>query len=218
MKTVCTFMLISLVLIQSSYAQTGELKDAQEESSAWDDGIPARFNIGGGLFIPQGRLGDFIATSPLVEAELHIPAYRNHAFDLVVQLVVPNQSQDYVLQTPTGIFESQTFFISNYFMRFNKNLLSEEGKQRFEIGLGLGASTLVTEVKNPSLEGNTTKENFQSVTTFLIAPGLKYKLKPIGNTLLTFGIDLQYAPYRIKDALHEDIGKLAITPRLLYSF
>jgi len=213
-----SYILLAALLTHSLYAQTGDLKDAKEESSVWDDGIPARFNIGGGLFIPQGKLGDFMATSPLVEAELHIPAYRNHAFDLVVQLVVPNQSQDYVLQTPTGIFEAQTFFISNYFMRFNKNLLPEEGKQRFEIGLGLGASTLVTEVQNLLMDGDTAQGSFQSVTTFLIAPGLKYKFKPIGNTLLTFGIDLHYAPYRIQDSLEEDIGKLAITPRILYSF
>lgn len=227
MKTVGTFIFLSLVLLQGLRSQDTENKAPVQDSihtitanpyRLVKEGIEPRYSVGVGIFIPQGTLENYIGVSPLVEVALHIPAHRNHAFDLAVQFVIPNQTEDFIIPTFSGIQNGQSFFMSNYVMRFNKNLLKEEKKQRLEIGLGLGASTLVTSLQSSFIEQQENLDDQQSITTFLVMPSIKYRLQPFNNTLLTMGIDLQYSPYRIKGALEENIGGLAISPRVTYSF
>ena len=146
MKTVCTFMLLSLAVFQGLEAQELEIKTQTKDSintitpysMQMEEGTEPRYSVGAGLFIPQGTLENYIGVSPLVEVALHIPALRNHAFDLAVQFVIPNQAQEFIIPTASGNQIGESFFMSNYLMRFNKNLLAEDKKQRLEIGLGLG--------------------------------------------------------------------------------
>lgn len=212
------YILLILLAVQGLYAQEDEVQQPESYTGIWEEGMQPKFNFGAGLFIPQGKLSDFIDTSLLIDLELHIPAHRNHAFDLVLQFVIPNQTEDFLIQTSIDTIQARTSFLSNYFFRFNKNLLSEQSKQRLEIGLGVGGSTIVTDVRNPFFEGEDDQEEYESITTILITPGLKWKFKPSQDTLLTLGLDLHYAPYRIEGALEENIGGVAITPRILYSF
>jgi len=217
MKTLI-YILLMLLTVQGLDAQEDEIQQPENYTGIWEEGMQPKFNFGAGLFIPQGNLSDFIGVSPLIDLELHIPAHRNHAFDIVVQFVIPNQTEDFLIQSNTGSVEASSSFLANYFLRLNKNLLPVESKQRFEIGIGVGASTVVTNVRNPFFEGEDDREEYENITTILITPGFKWKFRPSQDTLLTLGLDLHYAPYRIEGALEENIGGLALIPRILYSF
>lgn len=226
MKTQHYFMLFVFLLMQGLQAQEIE-KDTKTTDSirpitpyslyqGYSD--PSRYRIGGGLFIPQGELGNYIGISPLVEVALHIPAIRNHSIDIAVQFIIPNQKKAYQIPTTIGFRTGESFFISNYFMRFNKNLLAAEKEQRLEIGLGLGASTLLTAVRGSELELGQDTDLDQNVTVLMFMPSINYKFKPYDNSLFSIGVDLQYSPYRIQGAVEDAIGGLAISPRITYTF
>ena len=87
-----------------------------------------------------------------------------------------------------------------------------------EIGLGLGASTLISNVEFSFVDEPEPVDRDQNVTTLLFMPGIQYRIKPSENTQLTIGAALHYAPYRIKGAIDENIGGMAISPRINYSF
>ncbi|WP_299209162.1 hypothetical protein [uncultured Dokdonia sp.] len=102
-------------------------------------------------------------------------------------------------------------------MRFNQNLTSIDSKSKLELGVGVGISTML--VQTPFSFFNNEGENAsRGLVSFLVAPGLHWKFKPTENSHITIGADLQYSPYKLKGALEQDLGGLAISPKILYRF
>ncbi len=179
-----------------------------------------KFEIGGGFYIPQGKLATYIKPSPFIDIEIYIPTLRNKSITAVFQFVIPTQGDPFVLQNPDEIDqreEVRSNFIVNTFFRFSQNLTSIESTSKLELGLGVGVSTMI--VQTPFSFFNNNDENAgRGLVAFLVVPGLHWKFKPTANTDLTIGVDLQYSPYRLKGALEQDIGGLALTPKILYRF
>jgi hypothetical protein len=100
-------------------------------------------------------------------------------------------------------------------LRFKKNL-SRSDASKFILGIGIGASVI-----NSTQSVNVTTENDDEkyeITSFLVAPSLDYVITFKNKEQLTFSFAIHYSPYKIKGSIQEDIGSLALTPRLLYSF
>jgi hypothetical protein len=181
---------------------------------------PAKFEIGGGLFIPQGKLATFIKPSPFIGVEIYIPTKRNKSITIVSQFVLPSQEDRFIIENPNAIDQIEAVrssLIINTFLRFSQNLNSIDSASKLELGLGVGISTML--VQTPFSFFNDEGENAnRGLVSFLIAPGLHWKFKPTKNSDLTIGADLQYSPYKLKGALEQDLGGLAISPKILYRF
>ncbi|MFT5890566.1 MAG: hypothetical protein ACI9Y7_000659 [Dokdonia sp.] len=181
---------------------------------------PAKFEIGGGFFIPQGKLATFIKPSPFIGVEIYIPTKRNKSITAVFQFVLPSQEDQFIIQNPNtidGVEAVSSDLIINTFLRFSQNLTPIDSPSKLELGLGVGISTML--VQTPFSFFNDDDENAsRGLVSFLIAPGLHWKFKPTKNSDLTIGADLQYSPYKLKGALEQDLGGLAISPKILYRF
>ena len=181
---------------------------------------PPKFEIGGGIFIPQGKLATFITPSPFIGVEIYIPTKRNKSIAIVSQFVLPSQEDRFIIENPNVIDQVEAVrsnLIINTFLRFSQNLIPIDNASKLELGLGVGISTMF--VQTPFSFFNDEGENAnRGLVSFLIAPGLHWKFKPTENTDLTIGVDLQYSPYKLKGALEQDIGGLAISPKILYRF
>ncbi len=181
---------------------------------------PAKFEIGGGFFIPQGKLATFIKPSPFIGIEVYIPTKRNKSIAIVSQFVLPSQEDRFIIENPNAIDQVEAVrsnLIINTFLRFSQNLTPIDSTSKLELGLGAGISTML--VQTPFSFFNDKGENAnRGLVSFLIAPGLHWKLKPTKNSDLTIGTDLHYSPYKLKGALEQDIGGLAISPKILYRF
>lgn len=176
------------------------------------------FKIGGGVLVPQGELSSHFGISPLVELSLDFPVTDSKSLELAMQLVIPEQKQSFEYQRISDIVETKATFLFNPILRFKKNMSASQTKT-LVLGLGLGASVITTDARNTDFFDNSEDRNkYEVITAFLVSPSLDYSKTFKNNNEFTFSVGLNYSPYKIEGALQEDIGSIAITPRLLYSF
>lgn len=212
--SLCTYMMLAQSDLSKPKTITNEYWEYEKE---WQR---PKFEIGGGLFIPQGQLATFVKPSPFIDINVYFPSRRNKSIVAVFQFIRPSQEDRFIVQNPDDINQVEavsTDFIVNSFLSFNQNLTSENSKSRVELGLGVGISTMI--VQTPfSFFNNDDRNASRGLVSFLIAPGLHWKFAPTENTHITIGADVQYSPYKLKGAIEQDIGGLAILPKVLYRF
>ena len=176
------------------------------------------FKIGTGVFIPNGKLKEYLGTSPLFEINLNFPILdKIQSSDLVLQFVIPEQQKKFVYQQSNDTIYAKSSFIFNAFLKFKKELLSSK-KFSTNINFGIGASIITTNAKNPFYTGKNDEEKYESITTLLIAPGIEFYHHISEKVKLTYSFNYHYAPYKIEGALKTNIGSSAIVPKILVSF
>lgn len=199
---------------------------AQEEnsSSMKDSILPTKdyfdkitFNLGGGVFIPQGRLQQYFGAGPMLEFNFNFPINKSKSIDLVGQFVLPNQVEDFAFVRTIDTVTAKSQMMFNFFAKFNKTLKSTE-KGKLKAYLGVGISTITTNARNPFYSGAEDENKYEFISAILIAPGFDYKFKISQNAKLAIGVNYHYSPYRVEGALQEDIGSSAIVPRIQFTF
>ena len=176
------------------------------------------FKIGGGMLIPQGELRKHFGLSPLVELSLDFPVTDTKSLELALQFAIPEQKQEFEYARLTDTVKTKATFLFNPMLRFKKNFAKSDSNKLL-LGLGLGASVITTDARNTDFLDNSEDRNkYEVIAAFLISPSLDYAKTFKNNNEFTFSIGLNYSPYKIEGALQEDIGSIAITPRILYSF
>ena len=176
------------------------------------------FKIGGGVFIPQGELNTYFGASPLIELSLDFPVTDTKSLELGLQFVIPEQKRSFEYARLTDTIQTNATFLLNPMLRFKKNL-SKSDRKKLLLSIGLGASVITTDARNTDfLDTSEDRNKYEAISAFLISPGLGYSKTFKNNNEFTFSVGLNYSPFKIEGALQEDIGSIAITPRILYSF
>ncbi|SNS14889.1 hypothetical protein [Dokdonia pacifica] len=222
MKTICFIIAMSLCSFLT-IAQSDSIPSKKTTKEYWDyekEWQRPKFEIGLGVFLPQGKLTNFINPSPFVDINIYIPAKRNKSISIVVQFIRPSQNDQFVIQNQDNIDQVEAVssdFIINSFLRFSQNLTAKNSVSKVELGVGVGISSMF--VQTPFSFFNDEGENAnRGLVSFLVAPGLHWKFQPTENTHITIGADVQYSPYKLKGAIEQDLGGLAILPKVLYRF
>ena len=104
------------------------------------------FKIGGGMFLPQGQLKDYLDASALVELSLDFPVTDNKSIELALQFIVPKQRIPFQYIRDEESIEADASLIVNPFVRFKKDI-GKTNVSNFTLGLGLGASVISTTEK-----------------------------------------------------------------------
>ena len=178
-----------------------------------------KFEVGGGIFIPQGDFAQYIKPSPYVDIDLYLPARRNKSITVIFQYVRLQENEPLLITNPATSIggEISPEFILNTAVRFSQNLTKKSTKSKLELGLGLGASALFLNFP-PSI----TDFNGQSLSTeklsIYIAPGLHWKFFSSRYTHITLGVDVNYTTYNLDDLIAKDFGGVAIAPKFLFRF
>lgn len=210
------FILFIIVIMPFSNAQNDTIY--KPYSNQYQDYFKrVTFKIGGGVLLPQGDLSKYFGVSPLVELSLDFPVTEKKSLQFGLQFIVPDQKQPFKYVRTLDTIQAKASFMINPMLRFNKNL-SQKVNNQFYISLGIGASIIKTDARNPFYSGNEDEEKYEVVTALLLSPNLDYVKKFRNNEELTFSIGLNYTPYKIEGALRQNIGSLSLTPRILYSF
>ncbi|MBV7269231.1 hypothetical protein [Winogradskyella luteola] len=210
--TTCLFLLFCLNLV----AQNDSIP--QERGYNYHDSFndywrTVTFKIGGGVFMPLGELKKYFNTSPLVELSLDFPVTDNKSIELALQFVIPKQRIPFQYVRDNEDIEAEASLLINPLVRFKK-VLGNPNSSKFILGLGIGASVISSNQKVNSSNNEDTYE----ITSFLVAPSLDYVKSFKNNEQLTLSFGIHYSPYKIRGAIQEDIGSIALTPRILYSF
>jgi len=219
MKTQIITITILFLFVSKGLSQN----DSIISSTAYNDPYKAyfktiTFKIGGGLLLPQGQLKDYFGASPLVELSLDFPVTERKSLELALQFVVPNQNNAFEYARLTDTVQTKATFMFNPMLRFKTNL-SRSTSNKLLLGIGLGASVLSTDARNTDFfDTSEDRSKYEIITAFLVSPSLDYVKTFKNNNEFTFSLALNYSPYKIEGALQEDIGSVALLPRILYSF
>lgn len=196
-----------------------QVKSSNEYYSGYSDYFKTvTFKIGGGVLLPQGDLKTYFGASPVIELSLDFPVTKTKSLELALQFVIPDQKQSFQYVRAVDTVNAKASFIFNPTLRFKKNL-SRSKVSQFYLGIGLGASVIKTDARNPFYTGNNYEdEKYEVITAFLVSPTLDYVKKFRNNEELTFSLGLNYSPYKIEGSLQENIGSIALLPKIMYSF
>ncbi len=195
-----------------------EVKSSKDYYDSYDHYInKVSIKFGAGVFIPQGQLQTYFGTAPMFEINANFPFEKGRSVEGVVQFVIPNQQEDFVYLRAIDTIQAKSTFMFNAFLRFKKRIVHTKTSE-VNLGVGIGMSTINTDARNPFYSGDDGENKYEFISTFLLMPGIDWCHKFSENAELVFGVDLQYSPYKIEGALREDIGSIALIPKLMYRF
>lgn len=215
-KTAITIitLLLSIHIIAQEENSTS-VKDSILPTKDYFDQIT--FNLGGGVFIPQGKLQQYFGAGPMLEFNFNFPINKSKSIDVVGQFILPNQVEDFAFARTIDTVTAKSQMMFNFFAKFNKTLKSTENG-KLKIYLGAGVSTITTNARNPFYSGAEDENKYEFISALLIAPGFDYKFRLSDNAKMAIGVNYHYSPYRLEGALQEDIGSSAIVPRIQLTF
>lgn len=190
---------------------------AQNDSDGYDPFNNATVAIGGGIFMPQGNLSTYFGTAPFFEISGNFPLKRKRAVGATLQIVIPNQKDDFLYRRTIDTIQVKSTMMVNFTLDFKKTIRSF-GKGNLNLKLGIGASGITTDARNPFYSGQEGEEKYEIVGAILFSPGLEYKHEFNENTKFIIGVSMNYAPYKIEGAVRENIGGLAFVPKITYVF
>jgi hypothetical protein len=209
MKHVISILVVSFLCINFS--------NAQNDSNTFDPFDGATLSLGGGIFMPQGKLANYFGTAPFFEISGNFPLRRKRAIGIALQVVIPNQKDDFIYRRTIDTIQVKSTMMVNFIVDFKKNLHTST-KGNLELKLGLGVSGITTDARNPFYSGEEGEEKYEIVGAILFSPGLEYRYEFNEDTKITIGVSMHYAPYKVEGAVRENIGGLAFVPKIAYVF
>lgn len=191
--------------------------NAQNQSNTFDPFKNATIAIGGGIFMPQGNLATYFGTAPFFEISGNFPLKRKKALGISLQVVIPNQKDDFLYRRTIDTIQVKSTMMLNFLVDFKKTI-SSSTKGNLAIKAGIGVSGITTDARNPFYSGQEGEEKYEMVSAVLFSPGLEYKYEFNEDAKFIIGISMQYAPYKVEGAVRENIGGLALVPKIMYIF
>lgn len=179
---------------------------------------PPTIKAGTGVFIPVGNLQKYFSASPYFEFSVNAPFFLRNNFGFGLQFIVPNQKDALQYQTiDNTLTQVKISSIINLTFNFRKRFLQKKNTA-FEFRLGAGFSGIQTNLRNPNYTGKKDENKYETISSFLVNPSIEYLKQFKDGTELSFGIGIQYAPYKIEGAVKENIGGVGCIPKLMYVF
>lgn len=216
-------IIISFLVLTFSSTLTGQAhKDLLDRDSIVSNNSEDYFNkisltLGGGVFIPQGELTKYFKAAPILEFNLNFPIFQKKSIDLVGQIIIPNQSQNFTFLRTIDTIQTKATMMFNAFVKLKKNIKRSQNTV-LKGYIGIGVSTINTDARNPFYTGQEGESKYEFISTVLVAPGIDYVIKTRHKTKITLAVNYQYSPYKTEGALRQSIGSSAVIPKLLFTF
>lgn len=180
--------------------------------------IDTKIKLGAGVFMPQGKLQNFLSNSPYFEIGLDFSMFERDNFGFALQVVIPTQQELFMYTSVQGQTENvKATYITNIVFNFRQQLVKTE-KSVFELRLGVGGSGIHTDLRNPRYSGHKDENKYEMISAILINPSIEYIRKFSDTSTLNLAIGFHYAPYKVEGAVQQDIGGLALVPKIMYTF
>jgi len=211
--------IISITVVFFSMFVNAQNKSPRIDNNLGDENYveSISFKIGIGTLIPQDAVKKYFDISPMLDFSFNFPLKSNKSIDLTLQFAIPNQVDKFAYIRTIDTIQAKSAFMVNAFLKFKKDIL-KTNTTRFKIGLGVGMSSITTDARNPFYAGKDDEDKYETITAFLVSPGIELVKTFSNNDEITIGLSLQYSPYKIEGALQENIGGLFYVPKIAYRF
>ncbi|AXG72317.1 hypothetical protein KORDIASMS9_04588 [Kordia sp. SMS9] len=212
MKKITLLILVYFFSSQCIFSQ-----DDTNDSYSYDPLEKVDVSLGGGVFMPLGDLSQYFGTAPFFDFSVDYNLRRKRAIGLSLQFVIPNQKDDFLYRRTIDTIQVKSTMMFNILVNFKKSLATSD-KGQFDIKLGVGGSMITTDARNPFYSGQEGETKYETVGAILFAPGLEYKHSFNDDAQFIVGVSMHYAPYKVEGAVRENIGGLALVPKIAYIF
>ncbi|RKE98348.1 hypothetical protein [Ichthyenterobacterium magnum] len=211
------FILLSVSIYNSMFSQKDSIYVKNNDDIFIDYFKGVTVNGGVGLFLPQRDLNNYFGIAPVIEIDVNFPIKEKTSIDLGLQFIIPNQKESFTYIRTIDTLDVKSQYMFNFFVRYKKRI-NQNLKSDLNFNIGLGVSTIATDARNPFFEGEKDQKKYEMVSAILVLPGFEYKCKFSKEATFIIGLDLQYSPYKIEGSVREDIGSIALIPKILYRF
>lgn len=210
----CVALNILVTTAQNDSIQQPAYEPAAYQGVDFNDELPF-VRIGAGVWLPQGKLSETMAPSPMFEFALDFSNGNElRSVEFIMQFILPEQRRDFVYNIEAGTFTASSNLILNGMLRLKKPLYVN-GASKFEIGAGLGISAMFISENNIDFKDAIP---YESSNTILFIPGVAWYHKFKDQSIITVGTDLHIAPYKVTGADVPKLGAVSIITKLTYRF
>lgn len=210
------FIIFATCLLQAQNDSIAGVRSSEQffyKSSDFGDFPYVR--VGGGIWLPQGKLSEVMDPSPIFEIALDFPSSSGlRSVEFAMQFILPNQHLDFVYHTNAGTFNASANLILNGLLKFKKPVYTA-GSNSIEIGAGLGISAMFISENDIDFKDVIP---YESANTILFMPSLSWYHVFKDDSVFTLGADLHIATYRVQGAVQSGIGSISLIPKITYRF
>jgi hypothetical protein len=201
-----------------AYSQQDDTPPPQNSLDSFGSAIEqARVTIGGGMFMPMGKLSRYYGPSPFFELAVDYEVRGQKAIGMTFQAIFPDQRNEFVLQQINDTIDAKSTLILNFTFDFKKTLKTyPNGK--LEVKLGVGGSIVTTDARNPLFRRDNEESRYEHFGSILFTPAFEYRHRFSKHAQFVFGLGINFTPYRVDNAVEDDIGGFALMPKIAYIF
>jgi hypothetical protein len=173
------------------------------------------YRVGMGLFIPASN--DHFRAATFFEINANIPIGNDYYVELAFQLGGWARENNFTYISRGETLKGTSRIFVSGLSKLKKDLFFFK-KSFIGIGAGVGISSISisTDVIEPENEDD--QVQFKSMTSFLMSPELEYVFNVSEETQFSISFSVQYATYKFKVALENDIGNWYFMPKITYRY
>lgn len=215
MKNIVTLIML-FALTSNTWAQYDSIPTITEYKDDIDELFEQISYRGGiGLFIPASN--QHFRVAAFFEFNMNIPTGNNNSAELVLQIGGWERENNFTYIKRLDTLKATSRMFYNGLIRLKKDIIFFK-KSFIGIGVGVGFSSVLisTEVIEPENEDD--QAQFKEMNSFLLSPELEYVFNVTEKTQFSISFSVQYATYKLKAALENDIGKWYYMPKIMYRF
>lgn len=204
------------LLILNTYAQN----DSISTVATYGDEVDRLFeNIsfrgGLGLFMPASK--QHFTMAPFFEFNMNIPTSKVNSVEFAVQFGGWDRLNNFTYIKRQDTLKGTSRLFINGLLKFKRDVLFFD-TSFIGIGVGVGISTIFINTDEDISQTPEEELIYSNMTSFILSPELEYLFDISERTQFSISFSVQYATYKLKPALENDIGKWYFLPKLGYRF
>lgn len=216
MKRFALCVLLLTLNLMPLWSQYDSIRTVDKYVDDFDEMIQnISYRVGMGLFIPASNQN--FREAAFLEFSMNVPTSKVNSVELAIQFGGWSRENNFTyikrldtLKGTSSIFFNGLIKLKRDIIFFNKSFIG------IGAGIGISSISITTDVIDSQNEDDQAQD--KAMTSFFMSPELEYVLNVTDKTQISLSFSVQYATYKLKAALENDIGKWYYMPKITYRF
>jgi hypothetical protein len=148
---------------------------------------------------------------------MNIPASKVNSFKLAVQFGGWDRENNFNYVSRLDSLQGTSRVFLNGLFKYKKDVIFFK-KSFISVAAGIGIWTILINTQAYVFEKPLEETPYESMTSLVLSPELEFVFNITEITQLSLSFSVQYADYKLKSALQNDIGKWYFLPKSTYRF
>ncbi len=209
-------ILLLISLTYNTWAQYDSIRTITEYKDNVDELFEQISYRGGfGLFIPASD--EFFRVGVFFEGNMNIPISTLNSVELAVQFGGWDRENNFNYVRRSDSLKATARVLINGLLKFKRDIVFIK-KSFISIGVGIGLSIISVNTEAYIMQAPVEETAYENMTSFIWSPELEYLLDVSDRTQLSISFSVQYATYKLKSALQNNMDNWYYLPKITYRF